>query len=528
MEARTARLAPRGAGRCRGCPGRPGARRPGGVLAVLRGVARRAAEARQSGLSALGQGRRDRRHARLRAGPERAAVRPQARRRSRPRRALRPRRWRRAGQRHGDRGLAAHRDAARRGRGSAGRRGPGRRGARRLVRGDAPRAGRSKAGPAPHGPAAAGSLHLGHRPRRLARAWPTARSGHHHRVLGLPVPLLQARRGHARRGAGGVRRQGPHRMEGQPPERPPPRDARRRAGPRGAREEGRGGLLGRPRRALRLGAEARRRRARGGRGRDRPRPGRHGLGYFLEETPAGHRGGHRPRRRLQGLGHALLLHQRPQARGLAAAREIQGRHRRGARPRPGAPRQRYAAQGALPGPRQGRQAASAPRAEDRRAAPLLGPLAGQPARQGRHPGILGFPVSLLPSRRAGDQGYHEEVRREGAPRLPPAPAALPPRRPARCRGLARGRRPEGRRRLLEDERAALRRAKTAGRPEATCPRGLRRPARARPRPLQRRARQTHPPSDHRGRRQGRRGGEDQRNPLVHDQRHFHHRGLSVR
>ena len=104
--------------------------------------------------------------------------------------------------------------------------------------------------------------------------------------------------------------------------------------------EGRQGLLGRARQALRAPAEARRRRPR--RRRQGPRPRRR-QGQGRDRAPqvqGGDRRRRRPRRRRPGQRHAALLHQRPPPRRRAAVREVQGRSstRRSRRPRRSSPR----------------------------------------------------------------------------------------------------------------------------------------------------------------------------------------------
>ena len=173
------------------------------------------------------------------------------------------------------------------------------------------------------------------------------RARHHRRVLSdFQCPFCGRVEPTARRGREDLRRQGPPRLEEQPPALPPARRARRRARHGGPRREGRQGLLGRARHALQCEPSRRAATTQGSDNQVYAR-GRSASSWSTRSRPRSPSTSTRPRSRpirtsatTSRQRHAALLHQRPPPRR-ARSRSRSSRRsstRRSRRPRRSSPR----------------------------------------------------------------------------------------------------------------------------------------------------------------------------------------------
>ena len=89
-------------------------------------------------------------------------------------------------------------------------------------------------------------------------------------------------------------------------------------------------------------------------------------------------------------------------------------------------------------------------------------LQGRQGREGRHPAVERLPVPVLLARRADRQRDLEDLRRQGEDRVARQAPPDAPERAARGRGRSRGAQAEGPRRLLEDAQADVREPAEAG------------------------------------------------------------------
>ena len=261
-----------------------------------------------------------------------------------------------------------------------------------------------------------------------------------------------------------VRRQAARRLQERAAAVPPARRAGRRGGARGARGEGRRGVLDDARRALRRRSATSATTTLAQLARElgaRPDAVKAAIAKHTHATRQ-HRRRRRPGRRLRGERHAALLHQRSAPRRGAAEGEVRGDHRRGDREGAGARRRRHARPAALydaltkdgKGPPEPEKRTLSARSRRR------DPARGQPrgAKVTMHEWSR-LPVPVLRARRADaatqvvkDYGDADEVRvaRSAAPDAPG--------RAARGAGGARGAvQQKGDARVLGDARPAVRR-----------------------------------------------------------------------
>ena len=243
---------------------------------------------------------------------------------------------------------------------------------------------RAAAAAAAEGP---GRRHRGLQGRRRRRAdqGRQAAEGHHHRVLRLPVPVLQPRQRHARAADQGLRQRRQHLVPAQPAAVPQQRHAGGAGGRGGARA---GEVLGDARQAVRQPAEPRPPEPREVRPGDRPRHGQVQGRARQGEGQGAHQARHGRRRQVRRARHAQLLHQRAQLPRRAAGRGVQGAsstrrsRRRTRRSPPGTPRGKLYAALTAERPRQGR-ARRRPRPDSPTTRPASAPTSR--ARRSRAP-----------------------------------------------------------------------------------------------------------------------------------------------